>query len=768
MTLQNGNGRNGNGHNGNGTSNGYQYVGTRPVRPDGVDKVTGRANFGADISLNGMIYGSVVRSPHAHAKIKKINFDKALKLKGVKAVISGKDFPTLKPSDKLPGVAPLSFYDMSRNVIARDKVLYDGHAIAAVAATTQAIADKAAKLIDVEYKILKPVMTAADAMKEKAPLLHDDLFTEGVDPTPKKASNIAKRTELKLGDPEVAMQSADFIVEGDYSTETVHQGYIEPHACAANFAQDGSVSIWASSQGAFMIRAYTARLCGMSTSKIKVIPAEIGGGFGGKTTIYLEPLALMLAKKSGRPVKMTMSRTEVMRATGPTSGGTAHVKIGAKKDGTLVAGTLELKYEAGAFPGSPVALGCMTGFAPYDLKDVACLGWDVVVNRPKAAAYRAPGAPVAAYAVESAMDELAHKLGIDPLTLRRKNSAKEGTKAVYGVEFDRIGNEDCLQAAQKTKHYNTPLGENQGRGVASGFWFNIGGTSSAEVMINEDGTVIVATGSPDIGGSRASMALMAAEVLGVDVSRIKPLVADTESVPYSDLTGGSRVTFATGKAVIDAAEDAIKDMKRRAAKVWKVDFDQVDWENGSAICIENDEIKPMSVADIAQIAGKTGGAISGKANINVTKGAGPGFGTHICDVEVDPETGRVTVLRYTAIQDVGTAIHPSYVEGQLQGGAAQGIGWALNEEYVYSKEGNLLNTGFLDYRVPVASDLPMIDTVLVEVPNAGHPFGVRGVGETPIVPPLGAVANAVSNAIGKRMTSLPMSPAKILQKIDAG
>lgn len=752
--------------NGNGT-NGYKYIGTRPVRPDGVDKVTGRANFGADISLNGMIYGSVVRSPHAHAKIKKINVDKALKLKGVKAVVTGADFPTLKPSDKVPGVAPLSFYDMSRNVIARDKVLYDGHAVAAVAATSQSIADKAAKLIDVEYKILKPVMTATEAMKDKAPLLHDDLFTEGLEPTPESASNIAKRTEMRLGDAESALTNADVIVERRYSTETVHQGYIEPHACAANFTKDGAVTIWASSQGQFMVRAYTARLCGMSTSKIKVIPAEIGGGFGGKTTIYLEPLALMLAKKSGRPVKMTMSRTEVMRATGPTSGGTAHVKIGAKNDGTLVGGTLELHYEAGAFPGSPVALGCMTGFAPYDLKDVACLGWDVVVNRPKAAAYRAPGAPVAAYAVESAIDELATKLGIDPLELRRKNAAKEGTKAVYGVEFDRIGNEECLRAAQETDHYKSPLGKNQGRGVASGFWFNIGGNSSAEVMINEDGTIIVAEGNPDIGGSRASMALMAAEVLGVDVSRIKPLVADTESVPYSDLTGGSRVTFATGKAVIDAAQDAINEMKRRAAKVWKVDVDQVDWENGSAVCIENEDIKPMSVAEIAKVAGKTGGSISGKANINMTQGAGPGFGTHICDVEVDPETGRVTVLRYTAIQDVGTAIHPSYVEGQLQGGAAQGIGWALNEEYVYNKHGNLLNTGFLDYRVPVASDLPMIDTVIVEVPNAGHPFGVRGVGETPIVPPLGAVANAVSNAIGKRMTSLPMSPAKILEKIDA-
>ncbi len=285
-------------------------------------------------------------------------------------------------------------------------------------------------------------------------------------------------------------------------------------------------------------------------------------------------------------------------------------------------------------------------------------------------------------------------------------------------------------------------------------------------MINEDGTVIVATGNPDIGGSRASMALMAAETLGVDIAKVKPLVADTESVPYSDLTGGSRVTFATGKAVIEAAQDAVREMKERAAKIWELDVDQIEWKDGAAVAIETDQHQPLSVADIAKMAGKTGGPISGKANINAT-GAGPGFGTHICDVEVDEKTGRTTVIRYTAIQDVGTAVHPSYVEGQLQGGAVQGIGWALNEEYIYDEDGRLENPGFLDYRVPVASDVPMIDTVLVEVPNPGHPYGVRGVGEVPIVPPLAAVANAIADATGLRMTDLPISPPRLLAAIDA-
>ena len=742
----------------------YRVVGTRPIRPDGVDKVTGRANFGADFKPADMIYGRVVRSPHAHAVIKSINIEKALKVPGVKAIVTGKDFPEIGPGDIAAGEVVVSFYDMARNVIARDKVLYDGHAVAAVAATSAEAAAHAADLVEVEYKVLKPVMSARDAMAAGAPLLHDDMITQGVTPAPEKPSNVAHRHELKLGDIEAGFAEADEIIELEFNTQTVHQGYIEPHACVASVNADGVANVWCSSQGQFMVRAYTAKLCGLEISKVKVIPAEIGGGFGGKTVVYLEPLAVMMAKKAGRPVKMVMTRDEVLRATGPTSGGFGRCKLGAKKDGTITAADVELTYEAGAFAGSPVALGCMTGTASYDLANMRAVGWDVVVNRPKAAAYRAPGAPVAAFVVESTIDAMADKLGLDPLEMRLKNASKEGTKAPYGPRFPRIGFVECLEAAKAHPHWSAPLGPNQGRGIAAGFWFNIGLSSSAAIALNEDGTVIVTEGNPDIGGSRASMAMMAAEVLGVDYERVKPLVADTESVPYSDLTGGSRVTFATGMAVTQAAQDLVKQLRERAAKIWDVDPDQVEWRDGQAVAIETDKHKPLSIADIGKMAGKTGGPLSGKANINA-QGAGAGFGVHICDVEVDPETGYVSVKRYTAIQDVGTAIHPSYVEGQLQGGAAQGIGWALNEEYIYDKDGRMQNTGFLDYRMPVASDLPMIDTVLVEVPNPTHPFGVRGVGEVPIVPPLAAVANAVSHAIGKRCTDLPLSPPRLLAKI---
>jgi len=326
-----------------------------------------------------------------------------------------------------------------------------------------------------------------------------------------------------------------------------------------------------------------------------------------------------------------------------------------------------------------------------------------------------------------------------------------------------IGFVETLEAARAHAHYNTPLKANQGRGIASGFWFNIGGQSSAAVHINEDGTAEVVTGNPDIGGSRASMAIMAAEVLGIDYAKVKPLIGDTASVGYCFLTGGSRVTFATGKAVVEAANDVVQQLRARAAKIWKCEVDEVIWKDGVAHPAQGqtDTRTQLSLAEIAASAARTGGPISGKASLNVG-GAGPGFGTHLCDVEVDPETGRVTVLRYTVIQDVGRAIHPGYVEGQMQGGAAQGIGWALNEEYVYDDQGRLQNSGFLDYRMPVASDLPMIDAVLVEVPNPAHPFGVRGVGEVPIVPPLAAVANAVARASGVRVNDLPISPPRLL------
>ncbi len=747
----------------------YKVVGQRPIRPDGAEKVTGRAAFGADLHLPGMLIGRVKRSPHAHARIVKIDTRAARALPGVKAIVTGADFARGAGGSVDHGEGASDMSHVSQNVMAQGKALYVGHAVAAVAATSPEIADEAVRLIEVTYEILPHVIEVEAAMAPDAPVLHDHLFTKGVTPAPVKPSNIASKIVMSRGDSAAALAGADIVIEGRYVTAAVHQGYIEPHACVVAANPDGQATIWCSSQGQFMVRAMTAKILGLPLSDIKVIPAEIGGGFGGKTVVYLEPVALALSRQCGRPVKLVMTRGEVLEASGPTSGSVIEVKLGATKDGRVIGADVVLKYQAGAFPGSAVNAGAMAALACYDIEHATITGYDVVSNRATSAAYRAPGAPMAAFAIESALDELALKLNIDPIDLRLANAVRDNAKAIYGATFRNIAFVDTLEAIKAHPHYAAPLGPNQGRGVACGFWFNIGGESSAAVHVDEDGGATVVSSNPDIGGSRASMAMMAAEVLGLPIERVRATVADTQSIAYSGSTGGSRVTFATGMAVTQAAEKVVADLKRRAAQTWECDIENVEWRDGAAICVDpKKDVKPLTIRDIAARQARTGGPIGAEVTLNA-QGAGPGFGAHVCDIEVDPETGRSTVLRYTAAQDVGRAIHPSYVEGQIQGGVAQGVGWALNEEYVYGPDGALQNNGFLDYRMPVASDLPMIDTILIETaPNPRHPFGAKGVGETPIVPPLGAVANAMRRAIGVRMHELPLSPTRVLEAIETG
>lgn len=740
-----------------------KWIGKRTIRPDGVDKVTGRAAYAADNSMPGMIWAKVLRSPHPHARIRGIDTSKAAALPGVKAVATAADFVEF-PIDKAVPIGIQDMRWMARNMLAHERALFHGHPVAAVAATSQDIAAEACKLIEVDYEVLPWAIEIDDALKPDATPLFDAMQFDG------KPSNIAGKLEHKKGDIDAGFAEADVIIERSFTTRAVHQGYIEPHACTVSVGADGSTTIWSSSQGQFMVRAMTSFLTGIPQSSIRAIPAEIGGGFGGKTICYLEPVAAILSRKSGRPVKMVMSREEVMRATGPTSGSKSTVKIGAKKDGTVVAGHGIFYLQAGAFPGSPIrgAAGC--SFTPYTIPNVLSTGYDVVSNRSKVAAYRAPGAPIGAYAVECVLDEIAEAIGMDPLELRLKNIARDGTKAVHGPVFQSIGFAETIEAAIASDHYKTKLtGKFQGRGVANGWWFNAGGESSAQVNITEDGNVVVTTGHPDIGGSRASIANITAELLGVDFNRVSVLIGDTATIGYSNLTGGSRVLFASAMVVTESSEKVIEQLKQRAAKLWGIDASAVVWENGEARPSgeHTGNFPTLTLAEIAAKATETGGPIGAGSQQNTT-GAEGGFATHICDVEVDVELGMVKILRYTCIEDVGKAIHPSYVEGQLQGGVAQGIGWALNEEYVFDKQGRVDNPSFLDYRMPVCSDLPMLDTILVEVPNPKHPQGVRGVGEAPLVPGPAAVCNAVGNALGIRFHDLPLSPMRVLAAIDAG
>jgi len=747
----------------------FKSVGTSPIRPDGVPKVTGIAQYGADYSLPGMLWAKILRSPHAHARIRSINTAKAEALPGVKAVLTSADLPNQTFDYIGPERVAVNYWHMTRNILAREKALYEGHAIAAVAATTAAIAAEAIALIEVDYEVLPHVIDVDEAMQPDAPVLFEDMITRGVEPAPTKPSNITKRLEFKVGDLDAGFAAADEIVEMSFKTAAVHQGYIEPHSCLARYGADGQCELWSASQGHFVVRAYTAKLLGMEIGNLVVHPAEIGGGFGGKTVVYVEPIAVALSRKTGHPVKIMMSREDVFKATGPTSGGSMTVKMGVKKDGTIVAADGVFKLQAGAFPGSPVMNAAMCAFAPYIIPNVRTVGFDVVSNRPKSAAYRAPGSPISAFGVESVLDILAQKIGMDPLKLRLKNAVKAGSPTPYGPKHSHDGYAETIQVLLDHPDYNKPLGKNQGRGVASGFWFNGGGESTASIHINEDGTVVLATGSMDVGGSRASMALMAAETLGVPYASVRSTVADTASIGYNHVTGGSRVTYATGLAVVEACNKIIEQLRLRASIMWDVDVKGVVWEDGFAKPADKSvgDFEPLSLKAIAAKRAVTGGPIVTEAAVNAG-GQAPGFSTQFCDVEVDPETGAVKILRFVAAQDVGRAIHPKYCEGQIHGGVVQGIGWALNEEYIYDKQGRLSNAGFLDYRIPVASDLPMIEAILVEVPNPNHPYGVKGVGEANIVPPMAAIANAIQRATGKRLTELPMSPPKVLAAIDGG
>ncbi|HZP26881.1 MAG TPA: xanthine dehydrogenase family protein molybdopterin-binding subunit [Dehalococcoidia bacterium] len=743
----------------------YRVIGTNRIRPDGLDKVTGRAQFGDDFHLPGMLHGRILRSPHAHARIKRIDVSRALELPGVRAVATAQDIPPVPEKLTASGEAGLvNMQDVADNLLARDKTLYHGHPVAAVAADSPHIAEEALNLIAVEYEVLQPVMSPTDALREDAPVIHEKLIPGSFIMKTEKVAPNAGRLQLKIGDVDAGFAEADFVVEREFTTAMVHQGYIESHNATAIWDEQDNITIWTSTQGAFTIRDLTAGILQVPQSKVKVIPMEIGGGFGGKDMTFFDPVAAILSKKTGRPVKIIMNRAEVLRATGPSSGTYMKIKMGAKKDGSITAADLWFAFEAGAYSGGPIAPASLTSVTRYNIPNARLEGYDVVVNKPKVRPYRAPGSTQSQWAVESVIDELAEKVGMDPVDFRLKNVAKEGDRTMVGMPLPRIGGVEVLEAVKNHPHYKAPLGgPNRGRGVGFAFWFGAGIMSSCHIAVNSDGTVNISTGSCDLSGTRMTLAMQAAETLGIDPEDIDCIVADTDSVGYTFQSVGSRTTFATGWAVIQACQDIIKQMTERVAKIWDTTEENVWFANGT-FRSKSDMSKEMTFKENAEMMLATGGPIVASASVD-PKGVGPQVAANIIDVEVDPETGKVEIIRATAIQDAGKAIHPDYVAGQMQGGLVQGVGWALNEEYWYDSEGHMVNASLLDYRMPTSLDVPMIDTVIIEVPNPGHPYGVRGVGEVSIVPPPAAVANAIHNAIGVRMSKLPMNPGNVLEAL---
>lgn len=739
----------------------YRVIGTRQDRFDATDKVTGRAQYGADIHLPNMLYGKVLRSPHAHAIIRAIDTSAAEALTGVRAVVTAADLP--EAANKIVsggegGSANLRY--LSDNVLARDKTLFFGHPVAAVCATSPQIAEEALGLIRVDYEVLPHVTDVREAMKPGAPVLHDELRTNEMGHKSDVPTNVSEHLQHLQGDVERGFHESAFVVEREVVTAAVHQGYIEPHNATALFNAAGQLTIWCSTQGAFGIRSEVAEILDLPVASVRVVPTEIGGGFGGKISAYLEPIAALLSLKSGhRPVQLTMSRADDLAATGQAAGSYIRVKLGADADGRITTGQGYLAYETGAYPGgSFVGAGAAMLLAAYNIENILIDGYEVVLNKSRVAAYRAPGAPNAAFAAEVLIDELAERCGMDPLEFRLLNCAQEGDRRPDGLLQPRIGMKECLEAALRHPHYTAPLGgPNRGRGIACGFWDNYGGQSSASACVNYDGTISLLIGSIDLSGERTASAMQLAETLGIAPAVIVPQVGDTNSVAETEGSYGSRTTFATGWAAILLGRKIIEELTGRVAQFWEVSPDAIAYENGEFSAGD----QRIGFTELAEHLSGLGGPVMVSVTVNPS-GLGPGVACHIVDVEVDPDTGKVDILRYTAIQDAGKAIHPSFVEGQIQGGVVQGIGWALNEAFIYGEDGRLLNANLLDYRMPTSLDVPMIDTVIVEVPNPHHPFGVRGVGEVPITPPPAAIANAIYNAVGVRMDVLPMSPANVL------
>ncbi|HIN14124.1 MAG TPA: xanthine dehydrogenase family protein molybdopterin-binding subunit [Dehalococcoidia bacterium] len=745
------------------TKTDYKVVGKSPIRHDGLDKVTGRAVYGGDVKVPGLIWGDVIRSPHAHARIKSIDTSAAESMDGVFAVLTHADFPVADEREISAGEDVVNLKRDQANVMADDKVHYTGHVVAAVAAIDRNTAQEAANKIKVEYDVLTNVSDVDTAMAEDAPIILESLVGDHLgEDVPN--TNIAKVFRHEFGDLEQAFDRSDLVIERTFSLSMIHQGYIEPHNATAVWAEDGNITVWSSTQGSFGVRAQTAGMVGVPESRVKVNYVEIGGGFGGKTKVYLAPIAALLSRKSGgRPVKLVMERTAVFEATGPAPGGKIRMKIGVTKEGKVTAADTDLIFESGGYPGSAVGAAAICVFACYNWPASRITGYDVLVNKPKSAAYRAPGSPQASFAIESVVDEICEEMGFDRIQFRLDNAAREGTRRGDGVQFPRVGLEECLIATRDSDHWNSPLGDApagkaRGRGIATAYWMNGGGKSTCDLMLQDDGTVMMNEGSADIGGTRASIAMQAAEVLGIPAEDVHPSIPDTDSIGFTGVTGGSRTTYATGLAAYNAAHKLVDELKDRLANLWETEVDKIDFADG----MFSSDGQTIGIQELAGRLDPTGGPVTSTASVNPSS-AGAAYGVHICDLEVDLATGKTDVIRYTAVQDVGKAVHPQYAEGQIQGGAVQGIGWALNEEYFLTDDGAMANKSFLDYRMPTSLDMPMIDTIMVEVPNPLHPYGVRGVGEVPICPPLSAVVQAIHGATGKRYYDLPVKPGRILE-----
>ena len=728
----------------------FTAVGKRVPRLDGPEKVTGRTQYGADITLPDMAWAAILRSPHAHARIVRLRTEKAEKMPGVLAVVTGKDFPR-EDGEGVP-------------ILARDTVRYRGEGVAAVAAESLGQASAALAAIEVQYKPLPFVADVRQAVSLGAPKIH----AESEDP---ELPNIAGTSKMKHGDVEAGFAQADRVFEDTFETPWVHQGFLEPHVSLAEVNRGtGRVTVWTSTQAQFNQRSDIAQMLGLPLGKVRVIGLPIGGAFGGKIALCLEPIVAELARRSGRPVKAIVSRRDDFVATRPCGAAVMELKTGVKKDGTLVAFQARMLFDTGAYAGAQHDTAASLAQGPYRMPNVDVTAYAVYTNKAPAGPRRALTSPHVHFALESQLDIIAAALGMDPLKIRLKNAARKGDTVAGGLTMPYDSVAKVIRTAADGAGWSPRRGAKRGRGakarglgIAGGHWTVWAGASSAWVHVNEDGTISVVTGAINLTGTNTSFAQIAAESFGVPVSRVNVHQGDTETSPRNDGSWGSRILFSVGEAVRRASEDAKRQLVEALAEELEASPDDIEVSGGRVRA----KGKSLTLAEAAERASEYRGAIIGRGALSDLD-YGVAVAAQVAEVEVDRETGQVELKRLICAQDVGFAINPMSVEGQIEGAASQGIGYALSEEYVYDGEGRLLNDNFMDFRMPTSLDHPQFDVALLEERKDKGPYGAKGVGEPPLVPTAAAIANAIYDAVGVRLRQLPMTPERIVQGMRRG
>lgn len=749
----------------------YKSIGKRVKRLDSPPKLTGHEKFTGDLRFPGMLRARLIGSDYAHARIVSVNAEGALQVPGVVAVLTSKDLPVARAEN---GASPIS-------ILADGEALYVGHPVAVALAETDQAARDAVDLITVDYEELdvlidleaaaaedapKVSLGGAGAFADEAEMHNADAAVGGTDED--LPPNVSSSINFQRGDLEKGFSEADEIVELEISSDVVHQGYIEPQVALAVPEQFGRITLYTSTQAAFHGRQKTAESLGVDLDDIKVVPMPVGGGFGGKF-VLIEPLVAALAKAVNRPVLLQFTREEDLLTGNPAPDCKIQIKLGARRDGTITALDAFLLFDSGAASGSPLSIGGMLLGGYYRFQNFRVHGFEVQTHRPSFGSYRAPGAQQASFAIESAMDELARKLDLDPLEFRLQNCVVEGDERPNGGVWPRIGLKETLEAVREHplwKEREQRRAEGSGIGIAVGGWPGGLEPATAACRLDADGKLTVMLGSVDLNGTNTSFAQVAAESLGISPEDVRVRTADTDSAPYAGGTGGSKITYTVGVAVKKAADDAVEQIKQIAAQQLEASVEDLELVDGF-VRVKGVPDSGISLKDVAGLGMRTAGGfgpVLGRGASAISNIA-PGFAVHLAEVKVDELTGEVKVVNYVAAQDVGFAINPAAVEGQIHGGAAQGIGWALYEGIHYNEDGSPDASSLLDYTLPRANMIPPIDVVLVEVASAEGPYGAKGVGEPPAIPGPAAIGNAIRDAIGARITDLPIRPSAVLEAI---